>query len=94
MLSRTGTERAQPDLPRLISGKPGAVHTTASPHAVWVLIERRARMPKLYYPKLDVVRASGPAREHGVEDRVVDRVRLQSTTPAKTMATAVDSAAM
>ena len=60
--------------------------TTESPHAVWVLIDRRARMPKLSYPKLEVVRASGPAREHGVETRVIDGVKVQLTTPAKTVA--------
>jgi predicted transcriptional regulator of viral defense system len=60
--------------------------TTESPHAVWVLIDRRARMPKLSYPKLEVVRASGPAREHGVETRVIDGVQVQITTPAKTVA--------
>ena len=59
--------------------------TTESPHAVWVLIDRRARMPKLAYPKLEVVRASGPAREHGVETRVIDGVKVQLTTPAKTV---------
>jgi len=60
--------------------------TTESPHAVWVLIDRRARMPKLAYPKLEVVRASGAAREHGVEKRVIDGVDVQLTTPAKTVA--------
>ncbi len=60
--------------------------TTESPHAVWVLIDRRARMPKLGYPKLEVVRASGPAREHGVETRVIDGVNVQITTAAKTVA--------
>jgi predicted transcriptional regulator of viral defense system len=60
--------------------------TTESPHAVWVLIDRRARMPKLSYPKLEVVRASGAAREHGVEIRVIEGVKVQLTTPAKTVA--------
>jgi predicted transcriptional regulator of viral defense system len=60
--------------------------TTESPHAVWVLIDRRARMPKLTCPKLEVVRASGPAREHGVETRVIDGVKVQVTTAAKTVA--------
>jgi predicted transcriptional regulator of viral defense system len=60
--------------------------TTEAPHAVWVLIDRHARTPKLAYPKLDVVRASGPAREHGVVSRVVDGVKVHLTTPAKTVA--------
>lgn len=60
--------------------------TTEAPHAVWVLIDRHARMPKLSYPKLEVVRASGLAREHGVETRTIDGVKVQLTTPAKTVA--------
>ncbi|HEX3905196.1 MAG TPA: type IV toxin-antitoxin system AbiEi family antitoxin domain-containing protein [Polyangia bacterium] len=60
--------------------------TTEAPHAVWVLIDRHARMPKLVYPKLEVVRASGAARTHGIEFRVIDGVKVQLTTPAKTVA--------
>ena len=60
--------------------------TTEAPHAVWVLIDRHARMPKLGYPKLEVVRSSGAARDHGVEVRVVDGVKVRLTTPAKTVA--------
>lgn len=60
--------------------------TTEAPHAVWVLIDRHARMPKLVYPKLEVVRASGAARTHGIESRLVDGVKVQVTTPAKTVA--------
>jgi predicted transcriptional regulator of viral defense system len=60
--------------------------TTEAPHAVWVLIDRQARMPKLASPTLEVVRASGAAREHGIERRVIDGVKVQLTTPAKTVA--------
>jgi len=60
--------------------------TTEAPHAIWVLIDRHARMPKVAYPKLEVVRASGAARDHGVETRVVDGVKVRLTTPAKTVA--------
>jgi len=60
--------------------------TTEAPHAVWVLIARHARMPKLSYPRLEVVRASGLALEHGVEDRTIEGVRMRLTTPAKTVA--------
>ena len=38
--------------------------TTEAPHAVWLLIDRRARMPTVGYPKLEIVRASGAARTH------------------------------
>ena len=60
--------------------------TTEVPHAVWVLIDRHARMPKVTSPTLEVVRASGKALEHGVETRVIDGVKVQVTTPAKTVA--------
>jgi predicted transcriptional regulator of viral defense system len=60
--------------------------TTEVPHAVWVLIDRHARAPKLAYPKLEVVRASGAARSHGIETRLIDDVKVQITTPAKTVA--------
>lgn len=60
--------------------------TTEAPHAVWVLIDRHARTPKVAYPKLEVVRASGSARVHGVENHTIEGVRVQITTPAKTVA--------
>lgn len=60
--------------------------TTESPHAVWILIDSRARTPKVGYPKLEVVRGSGAARRHGVETRVIHGVKVRITTPAKTVA--------
>jgi predicted transcriptional regulator of viral defense system len=60
--------------------------TTEAPHAVWLMIDRHARRPKLTYPKIEIVRASGPAREHGVETRTVEGVRVRLTNPAKTVA--------
>ena len=59
---------------------------TEAPHAVWVLIDRHARAPKVASPALEVVRASGAAREHGIETRVIDGVKVRVTTPAKTVA--------
>jgi predicted transcriptional regulator of viral defense system len=60
--------------------------TSEAPHAVWVLIDRHARTPKLTSPTLEIVRASGLARTHGVETRTIQGVRVQLTTPAKTVA--------
>jgi predicted transcriptional regulator of viral defense system len=60
--------------------------TTEAPHAVWVLIDRHARFPKVASPKLEVVRASGAARTHGVEVRTIESVKVPLTTPAKTVA--------
>ena len=60
--------------------------TTEAPHAVWIMIDRRARSPKIAYPTVKVVKASGPARAHGVESRTMDGVRVALTSPAKTVA--------
>ena len=60
--------------------------TSEAPHAVWILIDSHARVPKLAYPKIEVVRASGSARDHGVELRKIEGVAVRLTTPAKTVA--------
>jgi len=60
--------------------------TTEAPHAVWILIDRHARAPKLSYPKVEVVRASGAARDHGIETRTIEGQTVQLTEPAKTVA--------
>lgn len=60
--------------------------TTEAPHAVWLLIDRHARLPKVASPQLEVVRASGAGRTHGIETRTIDGVKVPLTTPAKTVA--------
>lgn len=60
--------------------------TTEVPHAVWVQIDRHARMPGISYPRLEVVRASGRARDHGVEPYTIEGVETRLTMPAKTVA--------
>lgn len=76
--------------PRAVVGLLSAlqVHelSTEMPHEVWVLIDRRLRAPRLSYPRLRVVRASGDALMHGVEERMIEGVPVQLTTPAKTVA--------
>lgn len=77
-------------LPQAVIGLLSALQfhgmTTEAPHAVWVLIEGKARMPKVFSPKIEVVRASGNALMHGVEHHVIEGVTLRLTTPAKTVA--------
>jgi len=46
--------------------------TSEVPHAVWILIDRKARMPTLVHPRLEVLRASGAARDHGIETRMIE----------------------
>jgi predicted transcriptional regulator of viral defense system len=60
--------------------------TTEAPHAVWILIDRGARTPRLGHPKLEVVHASGAARGHGVEQLMIEGVEVHITSPAKTVA--------
>ena len=60
--------------------------TTEAPHAVWIMIDTRARTPAIDTPAIEVVRAHGPAREHGVERRRIEGVHVHITTPAKTVA--------
>jgi predicted transcriptional regulator of viral defense system len=50
------------------------------------MIDRNARLPKLRYPRLEVVRASGRALEHGAEMRDIEGVEVRVTSPAKTVA--------
>lgn len=60
--------------------------TTELPHAVWILIDRKARVPKITQPRLEVGRASGAALENGVETRVIEGVPVRITSRAKTVA--------
>ena len=60
--------------------------TTEAPHTVWIMIDRKAWRPTRSNPKLEVVRASGNARTHGVETRTIEGVEVKLTTPAKTVA--------
>jgi predicted transcriptional regulator of viral defense system len=60
--------------------------TTQNPFEVWMMIDREAWRPKLDYPRLRIVRASGKALTEGVVSRQIDGVPVQITSPAKTVA--------
>jgi len=60
--------------------------TTEAPPHVWVMLPRHARKPTVNNPRIEVVRASGNALEHGVVVRTIESVRVRLTTPAKTVA--------
>jgi predicted transcriptional regulator of viral defense system len=60
--------------------------TTELPHAVWIMIDRKARAPKIGYPSLEIVRASGDALVHGVDERRIEGTQVKVTNPAKTVA--------
>lgn len=60
--------------------------TTQIPHSVWIMIDRTRRAPKIENPPIEVVRASGRARSHGIEAHPIEGVDVEVTTPAKTVA--------
>jgi len=60
--------------------------TTQSPFEVWLAIPNKARSPRMDYPPLRIVRFSGAALTHGVEDHVVDGVSVRVTSVARTVA--------
>jgi predicted transcriptional regulator of viral defense system len=60
--------------------------TTQIPHEVWLAIDVKARSPKVDYPPLRIVRASGEALTYGVEEHRVEGVLVKVYSPAKTVA--------
>ncbi|MBI4168634.1 MAG: type IV toxin-antitoxin system AbiEi family antitoxin domain-containing protein [Acidobacteria bacterium] len=60
--------------------------TTQSPFEVWLAIDVKARKPRVDVPPLRIVRFSGRALTHGVEEVRVEGVPVRVTSPAKTVA--------
>jgi len=60
--------------------------TTQLPFEVWLAIDRKARIPKMEGLKLRVSRFSKEARSVGVEDHVIEGVKVRVFSPAKTVA--------
>jgi len=60
--------------------------TDELPHAVWVMLDRKARRPSAPHTRLYVVRASGAALTHGVVVRRAEGVPMRVTNPARTVA--------
>lgn len=59
---------------------------TQNPWQVWAFIEKNARAPRLDYPPLRIVRASGEAFAVGVEEHLLEGVPVRVTCLAKTLA--------
>ena len=59
--------------------------TTQFPHAVWLAIDRKARIPKVEYPPLRIVRFSGPDLISGVVAHDVEGVMVKVTDAARTV---------
>ncbi|MGX2040281.1 type IV toxin-antitoxin system AbiEi family antitoxin domain-containing protein [Methylocaldum sp. MU1018] len=60
--------------------------TTQSPFQVWIAIPNKARAPRVAYPPLKIVRFSGTSLTEGIEEHVIDGVRVRITDIAKTVA--------
>jgi predicted transcriptional regulator of viral defense system len=59
--------------------------TTQAPFEVWLGIDAKARLPKVEYPPLRIVRFSGLALTEGVEKHVIRGVTVPVTNPARTV---------
>lgn len=60
--------------------------TTQVAHAVWIMIDRSGRRPKIDRPSIRIIYASGQALTAGVQIHEIEGVRVPVTTPAKTVA--------
>ncbi len=60
--------------------------TDQNPSKVWLAIDRKARLPQLDWPPLEVVWWSSEVLSFGVTQRSIDGVRVRVTSPAKTVA--------
>lgn len=60
--------------------------TTQKPFEVWLAIERKARHPRTDAPPLRVHYFSGEAFTAGVEEHLIEGVKLRVYNPAKTVA--------
>ena len=59
--------------------------TTQAPFEVWMAIGQKAWRPRVEYPPLRVVRFSGTALRDGIEEHVLEGVRVPIFSPAKTV---------
>ena len=60
--------------------------TTQAPFEVWLAIDEKARLPRMEYPPLRIVRFSGQALSFGIEEHEVDGVKVHIYSAAKTVA--------
>jgi predicted transcriptional regulator of viral defense system len=60
--------------------------TTQSPHEVWLAIGGKQRPPRIRDRKVRIVRFSGPAMEHGIQEYMIEGVKVRVYGPAKTVA--------
>lgn len=59
--------------------------TTQDPFEVWIAIHRKARRPQQGHPPLRIVRFSARALVEGVEEHLIESVKVRITSPARTV---------
>jgi predicted transcriptional regulator of viral defense system len=59
--------------------------TTQAPFEVWLALHEKARLPKVTYPPLRIVRFSRPAMTNGVEAHAIEEMTIRVTNPARTV---------
>lgn len=59
--------------------------TTQIPSETWVAVHPKARPPQIPEIRVRVVRFSGPALTDGVDDHIIEGVKVRITSPAKTV---------
>ena len=60
--------------------------TMQMPYEVWMAIDEKARLPRVDYPPLRIVRFSGAALTTGVQEHAIEGVAVRVYAPAKTVA--------
>jgi predicted transcriptional regulator of viral defense system len=60
--------------------------TTQIPHAVFVAVPRKSRIPSLDYPPIQAHRFSDKAYDAGIEEYLIDGVSVKIYCPEKTLA--------
>ncbi len=60
--------------------------TTQLPFEVWIAIDRKSRKPKTDNLSLRVVRFSGPTLNSGIEEHIIEKVKVRVYNSAKTVA--------
>ena len=59
--------------------------TTQHPYEVWIAVDRKARKPKIGYPKVRYLSMSAPVLNTGVEEHLIDGINIKVFTSAKTV---------
>ena len=60
--------------------------TTQQPHDVWLALDGKARVPKVDFLSLRIVRFSGAALREGLDEHMIEGVPVKIYNPAKTVA--------